>query len=109
MEISVSESARNWYLKELKPLENDCIRFFVQYGGHSAVQKGFSLGIRIDTPFNPGLIAKLDPLTFYIEEDDIWYFDNHDMNITLQDNDEYPQINYVNKNGQTLTCQPCES
>lgn len=97
MKISVSNSAREWYKKELKPSENDCIRFFVQYGGHSAVQKGFSLGIRIDNPLNPGLFAKIEDLTFYVEEDDIWYFDNHDLDITLEAPEEYPKINYVKK------------
>lgn len=98
MEISVSKSASEWYLRELKPSENECIRFFVQYGGHSAVQKGFSLGIRIDTPINPGLFTKVNDLNFYIEEDDIWYFDDHDLEITLQESEEYPKMNYIKKN-----------
>lgn len=97
MNLSVSESAREWYERELRPAENDFIRFFVQYGGHSAVQKGFSLGIRIDTPLNPGLITKSKNLTFFVEDDDIWYFDNHDLEITLNEFDEYPKINYIKK------------
>lgn len=97
MNFLISDSAKNWYLRELNPKENDCIRFFVQYGGHSGIQKGFSLGIRIDIPINPGVLISTGNINFYIEEDDLWFFDNHDVSVTLLENDEYPQMNYIKK------------
>lgn len=97
MKFLISDSAKDWYLRELNPKKNDCIRFFVQYGGHSGIQKGFSLGIRIDTPINSGVLISTGEVNFYIEEDDLWFFDNHDVSITLLENDEYPQMNYIKK------------
>ncbi|WP_001054456.1 hypothetical protein, partial [Bacillus cereus] len=55
MNLSVTKEAVNWYKDELNLQTGDTLRFFVQYGGCSTVQKGLSLGIRKDEPAHPAV------------------------------------------------------
>ncbi|MCP8969137.1 HesB/YadR/YfhF family protein [Ectobacillus ponti] len=94
MKISVSKDAARWYREELHLQAGDALRFFVQYGGYSTLQKGFSLGIRQDTPALPAAKATVDDISFFIEQDDEWYFEGHDLSVTYSSGDEYPQFSY---------------
>lgn len=41
MNLSVTKEAAQWYKTELNLQSNETLRFFVQYGGCSTVQKDF--------------------------------------------------------------------
>jgi uncharacterized protein YneR len=94
MNISVSKEAVNWYKNELGLQAGDALRFFVQYGGCSTVQKGLSLGIRKDNPATPAVQIQEDGITFFIEGDDEWFFDGHNLSVTFSNDDDFPQFNY---------------
>ncbi|MFX3623355.1 MAG: HesB/YadR/YfhF family protein [Ectobacillus sp.] len=94
MNISVSKEAVQWYKDELMLQEGDFIRFFVQYGGCSTVQKGFSLGVRKDTPMNAAVKTKKDGITFFVEDEDEWYFDDHNLSVTYHNGEEAPTFHY---------------
>ncbi|PFO84928.1 MULTISPECIES: HesB/YadR/YfhF family protein [Bacillus cereus group] len=94
MNLSVTKEAVNWYKDELNLQTGDTLRFFVQYGGCSTVQKGLSLGIRKDEPAHPTVQVQEEGIHFFIEGDDEWFFDGHDLSVTLNDGDEFPQFNY---------------
>jgi uncharacterized protein YneR len=95
MQISITEEAANWYKNELNLKEGDSLRFFVRYGGCSNVQKGFSLGVSRDNPENPGVKVEQAGIQFFIEEDDLWYFDGKDLNITLNKDLDEPEFHFV--------------
>jgi uncharacterized protein YneR len=95
MNISITEEAANWYKNELNLKEGDFLRFFVRYGGCSNVQKGFSLGVSNDTPVNPGVKVEQSGIQFFIEEDDLWYFDGKSLNITYNKELDEPEFHYV--------------
>lgn len=82
MNMKVTKGALDWYKEELDLETGDHVRFFVRYGGCSNVQKGFSLGILKDLPMNIGISTEVEGITFFIEESDLWYFDNHDLSVT---------------------------
>ncbi|MGG2091598.1 HesB/YadR/YfhF family protein [Bacillus sp. S13(2024)] len=94
MNISVSKEAVSWYKNELGLQTGDAIRFFVQYGGCSTVQKGLSLGIRKDNPVTPAVQVQEDGITFFIEGDDEWFFDGHNLSVTFSSDDDFPQFHY---------------
>ncbi|CAM4244732.1 hypothetical protein BAMA_03375 [Bacillus manliponensis] len=94
MNLSVSKEAANWYKEELLLQDGDFIRFFVQYGGCSTVQKGLSLGLRKDAPMNACAQTSESGITFFIEGDDEWYFDGHNLSVTFNEGDESPQFHY---------------
>ncbi|MFD3445673.1 HesB/YadR/YfhF family protein [Microbacteriaceae bacterium 4G12] len=94
MNLSISNEAAAWYKEEMLLQQGDAIRFFIQYGGCSTVQKGFSLGIRKDTPMNPIVQVEVQGITFFIEEDDVWYFDGHNLSVSYTSGEEEPQFHY---------------
>ncbi|NWQ43787.1 hypothetical protein MLOOGBEN_24100 [Bacillus sp. EB106-08-02-XG196] len=94
MKIQISSDAAAWYKQELNLKTDDFVRFYVRYGGCSTVQSGFSLGISNDEPVDIGAKTTEDGITFYIEEKDLWYFDDHDLVIEYHAKYEEPVLDY---------------
>lgn len=95
MKLDISKEAASWYKKELDIEEPTNLRFFVRYGGFSGNVPGFSLGVAIDTPENKHASNLLDEITFFIEETDVWYFENSNLQITMDKGLSEPEFKYV--------------
>ncbi|WP_182201407.1 HesB/YadR/YfhF family protein [Paraliobacillus salinarum] len=96
MELSITQPAVKWFIKELDLKANDYVRFFVRYGGHGGVHKGFSLGIaKNDQPNDPALLVTTNDITFFVESSDAWYFDGMDFHIKYSR--KYNDIDFVIK------------
>jgi uncharacterized protein YneR len=79
MKIHISNDAANWYKNEMHLKSGDCIRFFARYGGHSTIQQGYSLGIAVENPHDIAVKEEKCGITYYIEDKDLWYFDEQDL------------------------------
>lgn len=94
MKISIDEKAVHWYINELQLEKGDTVHFFVRYGGCSNVQKGFSLGVVKQKPEEIGSSVESNDITFFVENRDLWYFDNHDLHVVLDEKADEPVFNY---------------
>jgi uncharacterized protein YneR len=94
MNLQITSDAAAWYKEELSLTDGNFVRFYVRYGGCSTVQSGFSLGISTDTPDDIGAKSVMAGITFYIEEKDLWYFDDHDLLIEYHSDYEEPVFHY---------------
>lgn len=94
MNLKVSKDAASWYKSEMSLKSGDKIRFFVRYGGHSTLQKGFSLGVEKELPIDIGAQTIVDDITFFIEEKDLWYFEGHDLLIKYNQYLDEPEFEY---------------
>ncbi|MDE3838736.1 hypothetical protein C0966_04995 [Bacillus methanolicus] len=94
MKIQISDEAAAWYKDEMLLKEGDFVRFFTRYGGCSTVQQGFSLGVSNEEPNDIGAETKKDGITFYIEEKDLWYFDENDLLIEFNPKIGEPEFHY---------------
>jgi len=90
----ISEAAAKWYKEELDLEEQDTVRFFVRYGGVGGRIPGFSLGVSVVPPKQIHTSTTVNNLQFYIEEEDAWYFDKHDLVITFDEQLDEPQFTY---------------
>jgi uncharacterized protein YneR len=90
----MNEDTANHIIHDLQSIPGDKIRFFVRLGGCSTVQDGFSLGISKDTPKQPATVVKLMDHEFFIEDEDEWFFDKHDLTVSV----ENQEIKYVFNN-----------
>ena len=90
MNIHVTKPALQWFKEELDLKgEGEYIRFFARYGGCGSIQSGFSLGISQEQPLIIGAKEEAEGITFYIEENDLWYFKGHDLKVKYsRKNDE---------------------
>ncbi|MBU8907402.1 HesB/YadR/YfhF family protein [Desertibacillus haloalkaliphilus] len=81
MKITITEPALKWFEEEMDIEKGEFIRFFARYGGDSSVQQGFSLGVTKESPKEAAATLDVNGYTFFIESDDLWYFDNHDLHV----------------------------
>lgn len=92
MNIEISDLAAAWYEQEMDLKNGDFVRFFVRYGGHSSIQQGFSLGLSNEPPIDLAIKTVKNGITYYIEEKDIWYFENYNFSIDLNSKTNEPEF-----------------
>lgn len=86
MKIVLSDEAIVWFHKEMEAKTGDYIKFFARYGGSSPLHEGFSLGITKELPDEIKVHVEQKGIHFYIEDRDYWYFDNHDLYVSVNPN-----------------------
>ncbi len=92
MQINISDDALDWFKEEMEVTQGEAVRFFVRYGGSSKLQPGFSLGVTKDQPQEIGAQVEQDQVTYFIEKSDIWYFDGHNLEVSV--NDDLHELDY---------------
>ncbi len=94
MNIQVTKPALQWFKEELDLKgEGEYIRFFARYGGCGSIQSGFSLGISQEEPSTIGAKKEIEGIIFFIEEEDLWYFKDHDVKVKYSRKNE--EIEFV--------------
>lgn len=94
MNIAITEPALKWYQNEMEIKTGDHLRFYVRLGGCSTVQSGFSLGVTKEKPKEAGAQAEIDGIIFYVESEDLWYFDGHDLTVDMDKETETITFHY---------------
>lgn len=94
MKIIISEEAAEWYKNELDLSGRAYVRFHVRYGGVGGNVPGFSLGISVESPKDIHSETTVNDVTFFVEEEDTWYFEDKNLVITLDKTLNEPQFTY---------------
>ena len=98
MEIELSNNAVSWFKEELELPEGDkVLQFFVRYGGEFQLKQGFSPALREKKKEDVeiGYENHYDGLDVVIAEKDLWYFEDHNLFIDV--NDGIDEISYATK------------
>ncbi|MDQ8736971.1 HesB/YadR/YfhF family protein [Paenibacillus sp. LHD-38] len=90
MNLVVEQSAARWYKQEMGLTVGDSIRIYVRLGGCGSVHPGLSLGVTKDEPRSIGLREEIDGITYFIEEDNLWYLENKSLRISFDE--KYEEI-----------------
>lgn len=85
MKIHISDEAKKWFLDEMDAEPGDMVRFYARYGGSSPLHEGFSMGVMIDQPMEAAVETKVNGITFFIEEKDVWYFSGYDLHVSVDE------------------------
>lgn len=89
MNITLTDEALQWFKQEMEVESGDTIRFYARYGGSSPFHEGFSLGMTREEPIEIGVKTVIDDVTYYIDEKDLWFFNNHNLHVDIDaTNDE---------------------
>lgn len=67
----------------MEATKGDYIRFYARYGGSSPFHEAFSLGMNREEPHDIGVETVEDGIHFYIENDDLWFFNEHDLHVKV--------------------------
>lgn len=79
MKIIVSDAAVDCFQKDWDYRIGDYIRIYVRYSGGG--EDAFAFGITRDEPRYPAISNVYGGITFFIEENDLWYLDGRDLTI----------------------------
>lgn len=93
MKLNIANEAALWYKKELsfsEPIKH--LRFFPRYGGFSNHIPGFSIGISNDVPESPLISTTVENVTFFIEVNDAWYFEDVSLQVRLNEKLDEPEF-----------------
>ena len=85
MEIIIEQEAYHWFKREMDLEAGDTIRFYARYGGSSLFHEAFSLGMNREQPHSIGIKTVIDGVTFYIEQDDLWFFNEHSLVVSVDE------------------------
>ncbi|MBI6864678.1 HesB/YadR/YfhF family protein [Lysinibacillus fusiformis] len=83
MKIALTNEALHWFKQEMEVEPGDTIRFYARYGGSSPFHEGFSLGMTREEPIAIGAEAVIDGVTYYIDEKDLWFFNDHNLHVDV--------------------------
>ncbi|PGR70536.1 HesB/YadR/YfhF family protein [Bacillus cereus] len=95
MRISIDRKALQWFQEELRIKHGESVRFTVRYGGDSSIQPGYSLGVVAEKPDGEILSVEKEGIIFFVDSDDLWYFQNYDLFVSYHEEMEEIQFNYV--------------
>ncbi|EIT86860.1 Iron-sulfur cluster biosynthesis [Fictibacillus macauensis ZFHKF-1] len=84
MNLTITAQALSWFQQEMDATEGDAFRFFVRLGGCSTAQSGFSLGVTKEAAKEAGLAVDEKGYHFFIEQEDLWYLDGHDLTVDTE-------------------------
>lgn len=82
MKLEVTDQAIKWFKEEVLVEEGSSIRFYVKIYGTSPIREGYALAFDVHKETIDGAIGEKvdkDGLSFYIKEDDLWFFEGHDL------------------------------
>jgi uncharacterized protein YneR len=88
MIISIDEKAFSWFNKEFELNKPFSIRMFPQYAGFGEKHKGYSLAFSAETPTSAGFTKEIGGITFYVEDNDLWFFNETETNLSIDVKDE---------------------
>jgi len=88
MILTIDERAFSWFTNEFELKKPLSIRLFPQYAGFGQKHKGYSLAFSAESPANAEFIKEMDGITFYVEGNDLWFFDDAETRISIDDNGE---------------------
>ncbi|RFB14996.1 HesB/YadR/YfhF family protein [Bacillus sp. HNG] len=93
MEMTISDAALKWFKEDISVKKGDSVRFYPMFYGTSPVQEKYSLAFSThDEPIQIHTSQSVDEVMFYVEEDDIWFFNGH--NLIVDYNPDKDELEY---------------
>ena len=94
MFISIDKRATSWFTKEFEINKPFSIRMFPQYAGFGQKHKGYSLAFSAETPTNAGYKKEINGITFFVEGNDEWFFEDTETSLSVDDLLEELKVTY---------------
>lgn len=94
MLISIDERAAKWFTEEFEYNSPFSIRLFPQYAGFGEKHKGYSLAFSAEMPTNASFSKELNGITFYVEGNDLWFFESTETYLSVDDLHHELQISF---------------
>lgn len=95
--IKVTDEASEWFKRELAlPASGGGVRLFGKVYGKTSAHDGFSVGINRDDGIdNPVIATEKDGVTYYVDQNDAWFFDHLDLTIKYDAHTDEPVYDFT--------------
>lgn len=101
MRLTVTDQAIQWFKDEVLVEKGSFIRFYVKIYGSSPIREGYALAFDVHGESIDGTVgekAEQEGITFYIKEDDLWFFDGHDLLVDYDEKTKEVAYHYPTRN-----------
>lgn len=88
MFITIDEKAFSWFSKEFELDKPYSIRMFPMYAGFGPKHNGYSLAFSAEAPANAEYIKEMNGITFFVEENDAWFFNDTETSLSISTAEE---------------------
>ncbi|KKK38492.1 hypothetical protein WQ57_07750 [Mesobacillus campisalis] len=95
--ITIDQNAYKWFEAEFQTQKPFFIRLYPQYAGFGEKNKGYSLAFSLENPNIAATKQEINGITFYVESNDTWFFDETDVDIKFCDNKHEVFASYAEK------------
>ena len=98
MELTVSKEALAWFEENIGIPKGALpqVRFKSKIYGSSPLHETLALIFEINEPLNPIATYRGDnDWLFYIEEEDEWFFEGHDLKVSFDEKEDEPIFIYI--------------
>ncbi|MDR7001731.1 hypothetical protein [Neobacillus niacini] len=102
MFITIDEKATAWFTKEFEMNKPFNIRMFPQYAGFGEKNKGYSLAFSAEMPANMGYSKEINGITFFVEGNDVWFFEDTQTLLSVDDRLDELQVTYREQENSTV-------
>lgn len=97
MKINISVPAQKWYEDNIDLKPGDGIHFYGKVYGKTNVHEGFSIAFTKEKPNKPFYEIKYDGISYFFDENDVWFFTGYDLNIDYDKDSDSPVYTFVNE------------
>lgn len=96
MQLTIKSEAMPFFKDEMGLSEGDALRFTSKVYGKTQIHEGMSVAVRPETP-KDDLLAEtnVDGITFFINQEDKWFFEDYDLEVGYQPEEEVLSFNFV--------------
>jgi uncharacterized protein YneR len=94
MLISIDKGAVQWFSKEFEVNKPFSVRMFPQYSGFGEKHKGYSLAFSAEEPSNIGYTQEVNGINFYVEGNDVWFFEDTETLLSFNDQLDEIQVSF---------------
>lgn len=97
MKISIDQRADEWFKNNVGLLTGFGIRFKPMLYGTSPIRETYALAFETNQPIGKLAVKFMSKhnILFYVEADDEWFFDGHDLHIAYDEQLDEPKYKYI--------------
>ncbi|BCU82037.1 hypothetical protein JIR001_18200 [Polycladomyces abyssicola] len=91
MKLEITPQALDWFRRELSLKEGDTVRLLIHYQEQESncfAGTGFSMRFSLEKPRKIGVIAEVEGIMFFIDDDELLYYPDFDQLVIRYDRGE---------------------
>lgn len=95
MQIRISDQALKFFKEDMDLGSGDAVRFTSKVYGKTNIHEGVSVMVQVSQPQKVLVSETIDGITFFAEEDDAWFYNDHSLEVDYDEEEEKLLFTFV--------------